>query len=168
VRYFLSGHFIFTQISRFYKCSLILRSRAVDPLRTAGMIDGEEKVRQHFENLKHILPELSPFWERDFKHHIEEFIEDRLNEREFVMIPKDKEGEEHVRDRLHELRRLVAGAVQEWELVQQPKHAATCAKLDGALVWQGRGYVCPILHLFSCSDHLCRVNLIKFRQRYGW
>ena len=58
----------------------------------------------------------------------------------------DKEEE---RKSLHGLWRLVAGAIQEWELVQQPNHAALCAKLDGALVWQGRGYVSSIAHAIS-------------------
>ena len=52
------------------------------------------------------------------------------------------EKEEH--KSLHGLQRLVAGAIQEWELVQQPDHAALCTKLNGVLVWQGRGYVSPI------------------------
>ena len=55
-------------------------------------------------------------------------------------IPSEGEEEEELDAiYLHAIQRLVAGAVQEWELVQQPKHAVTCAMLDGALVWQGRG-----------------------------
>src|SRR5258707_12547400 len=65
------------------------------------------------------------------------------------MLRKNEEEEEPVCMYLHGLRRLVAGAAQEWELVQQPKDATTCAKIDGALVWQGRGYVSPILHAIS-------------------
>jgi hypothetical protein len=141
--------FGFSWTSRVYECALIVRSRAVDPLRTADMIDGEEKARRHFEKLKRVLPKLSSRWEREFKHYIDEFIEDCLTEKLFLIIPEDNEGHEHVRNRLHELRRLVAGALQEWELAQQPKHAAACAKIDGALVWQGRGYVSPIPRAIS-------------------
>ena len=116
------------------------------------MIEKEENARQHFEELKDILQMFSPgWWEKNFKHHVDKFIADRLIEKERVTaVPyKSKEEEENDRIQLHGLRHLVAGAVQEWELVQQPKHAATCAKLDRALVWQGRGYVSSILHAVS-------------------
>jgi len=143
VRPFLSGYSALTQKSRgYYTCALIVRSRAVDPRRTAGMTDMEERAREHFEELKCALPELSPrLWKRDFKSYVDKFIAERLGEKDIVTaIPgEDEEGEELDRIHLHGIRRLVAGAVQEWELVQQPKHAATCAELDGALVWQGRG-----------------------------
>jgi hypothetical protein len=116
------------------------------------MIEKEEKARQHFEELKDILLMFSPHgWKKNFKGHVDKFIGDRFVEKELVIaVPcENKEEEENDRVYLHGLRRLVAGAVQEWELVQQPKHAATCAKLDHALVWQGRGYVSPILHAIS-------------------
>jgi hypothetical protein len=116
----------------------------VDPRRTASIIEKEEEARQHFEELKDILPQLSPrWWKKHFKHYIDKFIGECLVEKEFVTaVPcEDEDEEEQDRIDLHGLRRLVAGAAQEWELVQQPKHAAMCAKLDGALVWQGRGYV---------------------------
>jgi hypothetical protein len=88
------------------------------------------------------------WWKKNFKHHVDKFIGDRLIEKELITeVPaKNKEEEENDRIHLHGLRRLVAGAVQEWELVQQPKYAATCAELDGALVWKGRGYVGLIMH----------------------
>ena len=134
------------------------------------MAEREEDARQHFEELKDNLSRLSPhWWKKDFKLHIDKFIADRLNERDVIIaIPgvNEEEGELN-RIVLHGLRRLVAGAIQEWELVQQPKHAASCAKLKGALVWQGRGYVNPILS-FSHFNHLCRVNLRTFLQLYGW
>jgi hypothetical protein len=116
------------------------------------MIENEEEARQHFEKLKDTLPKLSPrWWKKDFKHYVDKFIEDRLIEKEFVAsVPcEDEDEEEQDRILLHRLRRLVAGAVQEWELAQQPKHATTCAKLDGALIWQGRGYVSSVLHAIS-------------------
>ena len=123
-------------------CVLIVRSRAVDPRRTASMIEKEEQARQHFEELKDTLPILSPrWWKKDFKAYVDKFIGERLQEKEFITaIPSEGEEEEELDAiYLHAIRRLVAGAVQEWELVQQPKHAVTCAMLDGALVWQGRG-----------------------------
>ena len=171
MRSFPLGILDFTQTSRVYKCALIVRSRAVDPRRTTNMIKREEKARQHFEELKDFLPKKSPLsWKRDFKHYVDKFIEEHLDEKIFITeIPcEDEEEEEQDRIYLHGIRHLVAGAVQEWELVQQPKHAATCAELDGALVWQGRGYVGPILHANSLSNHLSRVNLRKFRHLYGW
>jgi len=108
----------------------------------AGMSEMEERARQHFKELKCTLPELSPhWWKKDFKSYVDKFIAKHLDEKDIITaIPgEDEEEEELDRIHLHGIRRLVAGAVQEWELVQQPKHAATCVELDGALVWQGRG-----------------------------
>ena len=116
------------------------------------MVEKEENAWQHFEELKDIVQMFSPgWWEKNFKDHVDEFIRDRLIEKKLITaVPGESiEEEENDRIHLHGLRRLVAGAVQEWELVQQPKHAAMCAKLDHALVWQGRGYVSPILHAIS-------------------
>jgi hypothetical protein len=111
------------------------------------MIEKEEEAREHFEDLKYILPELSPrWWKKEFKNYVDTYIKELLDKKEFVAAIPCKDEDEDEQDRVHGLRRLVAGAVQEWELVQQPKHAATCAKLDSALIWQGRGYVSPILH----------------------
>ena len=108
----------------------------------ASMSEMEERAQQHFEELKCTLPELSPcWWKQDFKSYIDKFIAKRLDKKDIITaIPgEDEEEEELDCIHLHGIRCLVAGAVQEWELVQQPKHAATCAELDGALVWQGRG-----------------------------
>ena len=116
------------------------------------MIEKEENAWQHFEELKDILQMFSlGWWKKNFKHHVDEFIGDRLIEKELITaVPcKNKEEEENNRIHLHGLRHLVAGAIQEWELVQQSKHAAMCVKLDHALVWQGRGYMSPILHAVS-------------------
>lgn len=149
-----------------------MRSRAVDPRRTASMVEKEEKARQYFEGLKGILPEVSPRrWKKHFKQNVDKFIGECLDEVITILPLLGEEGEEEEEeDRicLHGLRRLVAGAVQEWELAQQPEHAAAFAKYEGALVWQGRGYVVPILYAISSSDHPCRVNLRKFRKIYGW
>lgn len=143
----------------------------MDPRRTAKMIEQEEYTQRKFEKLKRTLPSQSPrWWKKEFKEYIDDHIEDCLDRKEFITTFPfiDEEQEEQDRINLHGIKRLVAGAVQEWELLQQPKHAAMCAKLDGALVWQGRGYVSPIIMLFHHSSHLYRVNLRKFRQLYGW
>lgn len=142
----------FSQTSRGYACALIVHSRAVDPRRTATMMEKEESVRQHFEELKDVLPKLCPhLWKQEFKSYIDEFITERLCEKDIVTAIPAEDEEEEERDRifLHGLQRLVAGAAQELELVQQPKHAAKCAELDNALVWQGRGYVSSIMHDIS-------------------
>jgi hypothetical protein len=113
------------------------------------MAEQEEEAQQHFQELKDTLPKLSPrCWKEDFKGYVDTFIEEHLDlKRFFAAIPCENEEEEEI-DRVysHGLRRLVAGAAQEWELVEQPEHAAPCAKLDGALVWQGRGYVRSTVH----------------------
>jgi hypothetical protein len=114
------------------------------------MVEEEEEARQYFEELNDILPTLSPrWWKKDFKYYVDKFIKERLNEKDLVTAMPCRDEEEAEQDRIyiHAIRRLVAGAVQELELVQQPKHATMCAKLDGALVWQGRGYVNPIQHV---------------------
>jgi hypothetical protein len=134
-----------------------VRSRVVDPKRNSIMTEAEERARQHFERLKTTLPTQSPrWWRKDFKCSIDKFIKRCLVDKETLTSNPSENEEEEEFDRmcLHGLRRLVAGAVQEWELVQQPNHAAMCAKLDGALVWQGRGYVCPILHAISSLQSL--------------
>lgn len=84
-------------------------------------------------------------WKKDFKSCVDEFIAERLLEKDIITVIPGEDEEEEQLDRIHlyGIRRLIAGAIQEWELVQQPKHAAMCAELDGALVWQGRGYVSP-------------------------
>ena len=64
----------------------------------------------------------------------------------------DEEDKEDAHVCLHRLRRLVAGAVQEWELVQQPNHAFICAKVDGALVWQDRGYMSQFMHTITSLE----------------
>ena len=97
--------------------------------------------RQYFKELKYTLQKISPhWWKRDFKSHVDKFIAERLLEKDTITaIPCENEEEEMDLIFLHGVRRLVAGAVQELELVQQPVCAAACAELDSALVWQGRG-----------------------------
>jgi len=146
---FLSGHLMISHMSRAYSYALIVCSQAMDPQRTTSMVKKEEKAWQHFEELKAILLKRSPhWWKNQFKSYVDTFIEACINSKELICsLPcQDEEEEEYDHINLHGLRRLVAGAAQEWELAQQPEHAAICAKLDGALVWQGRGYVRPILH----------------------
>ena len=130
---------------------LIVCSRALDSQRSAYGIEREKEAWQHFKELKDILQKISSHWEKDFKSHIDKFIAQRLKEKEDITsIPsKNEQEEEWDCVDLHRLWRLVAGAFQEWELVQQPIYAAACAELDGALVWQGRGYVSPVLYSIS-------------------
>jgi hypothetical protein len=159
VHSFISDYLVLTQTLRGYACTLIVRSWAVDPRHTASMIVKEETARQHFEELKGSLPKLlihPRWWKKDFKYYVDKFIGECLYEKKLItaLPPRDKEEEESNRICLYRLRRLVASAVQEWELVQQPKHATMCAKLDGTLVWQGRGYVSPILQATSLLNRL--------------
>jgi hypothetical protein len=109
------------------------------------MVGEEEYIEQKFEKFKKTLPI------EEFKEHIEDHVEHYLELKEFIVTFPfiDEEDDEEDRIRLHGIKRLVAGLVQEWELVHQPEHAAACAKLDGSLVWQGRGYVSPITHAVS-------------------
>lgn len=161
-RFFLN----FKQTSRVYTCTLIVRSREADPRRTPDMIEEEEAARDYFEETKETLQLFClRGWMDHFQKHVEDFVQERLLEAASIMA-LDTEEEDFVR--LHGLRRLVAGAIQEGELARQPEYAATTAKLDGAIVWYGRGYVVQIHLLFSPLTHLPRVNLKKFRQRYGW
>jgi hypothetical protein len=122
----------------------------MDPQRTASMADKEEKAWQSFKEMKSIFQEASPrWWKKDFKSYVDKFIAEQIEWKEVLtVIPcrDEEEGEERERICLHGLRCLVAGAIQEWELVQQPEHAAACTELDGALVWQGRGYVSSMVH----------------------
>jgi len=59
------------------------------------MIEKEEKARQHFEELKGVLQMFSPhWWKKNFKHHVDEFIGDRLIEKELRCntMQKQREG----------------------------------------------------------------------------
>ncbi|KAI9431400.1 hypothetical protein H4582DRAFT_2082573 [Lactarius indigo] len=133
-----------------YECSLILQSKSADSRRTPDMIEEEERARNCFDELKFILQTFCLFpWIEPFQKHVEDFIQERLSEAASIIAVPGIEEEDSIR--LHGLRRLVAGAIQEVELVQQPGYAATCAREDGAIIWDGRG-----------------VNSRKFRQRYGW
>ena len=92
----------------------------MDPQHTASMIKKEEKAQQDFKELKDILQKLSPHWWRnDFKSCIDRFIEEQLEEKEsaIAMLCEDNGGEELVHIYIHGVQHLVAGAVQEWELV---------------------------------------------------
>jgi len=150
-----------------YKCALIVRSQAADPRRTPDMIEEEEKARDYFEELKDTLQLFCLCgWIDQFQKHVEDFIEEQLAKAASITAVPGTDDEDSTR--LHGLRRLVAGAVQEGELIRQPAYAATCAKLDGAIVWHGRGYVIKNHLPFPFLTHLPRVNLRKFRQCYGW
>jgi hypothetical protein len=160
-----SSRHVLTCWSRTYECTLILRTQAVDPRRSPHMIEEEEKAREYFEETKDILQLFCPCgWIEQFQKHVEDFIQEQLSEAADLMAGSITDEED---TRLHGLRRLVAGAVQEGELVRQPDYAATCAKFDRAIVWEGRGYVLIAYSLFRTS-HLRRVNGRKFRQLFGW
>ena len=61
------------------------------------MAEKEEKARQHFEELKCALPELSLcWWKKNFKSYVDKFIEECLYKKEFItVVPcKDKDEEE--------------------------------------------------------------------------
>ena len=131
------------------------------------MIKEEEQAREYFKETKDILQLFCLCgWKDHFQKCVQDFIQERLAEATNIMAAPENDDEDRVC--LHGLRRLVAGAVQEEELVQQPDYAAACAKLDGAIVWDGRGYVLKLVCHFSGLTHLPRINLRKFRQHYGW
>ena len=75
-----------------------MRSRAVDPRRTTDMTKREEKARQHFEELKGTLPKLSPrWWKKDFKSYVDEFIAERLLQKDIITaIPGENKEEEEL------------------------------------------------------------------------
>ena len=113
----------------------------MDPRHTESIIKEEQTAQE----LKDLLQSVSPrLWREEFEFYVDRFINKRLREEE--MAAKAPEIDYNY---LYGLWRLVAGAFQELELVQQHEQAVTCAKIDGALIWQGRGYVSPILHTIS-------------------
>jgi hypothetical protein len=105
-------------------------------------------------------------WKRDFKRCIDRFIKEHLDEKLFITaIPakmKKKRSRTTSTSMGSDVWWLVPSKNGIW--CSNPKHAAICAKLDSALVWQGRGYVSQILHAISLSNHLFRVNLRKFHR----
>ena len=133
-----SCHFLLTQISRAYVCALILRLQEVDPRRTPEMIQEEEWAWEYFEETRETLQFFCMSgWIKQFQQHVEIFIQARLAEATKIIAAPEKQKEDIVH--LHWLRHLIAGAFQEEELVQQPDQAFTYAKLDGAIIWDGRG-----------------------------
>jgi hypothetical protein len=135
------------------------------------MMKEEESSQEFFQEMKETFQLFLPdMWKTEFKTCVDEFINRHLKEAWRLMeLPCNGEiEEEEERICLHRIRRLVAGAVQEWELVQQPKCAAACAEIDGALVWHGRGYEIPTRLLSLHLNHFPRVHLNRFFQRYGW
>jgi hypothetical protein len=130
---------ILTQKFRSYS-ALIVRSQLVDPRRTLDMMEEEEKAKEYFEETKDILQLFYPCgWMDEFHSRVEDFIQERMSEAKNIMAIPLKEEEDYVR--LHGLRRLVAGASQEGELVRQPNYVHAWAKLGKEIVWDGRGYV---------------------------
>lgn len=132
------------QMPRVYKCALIVRSRSIDPRRTISMVQDEKKAQEYFQDMKDYFPfSFLHGWKEQFKIGVDKFIEERLvDARDLMAKACENEGQvEEYRTCLHKIRRLVAGAIQEWELVEQAGIATTCAELDDAIVWNGRGYV---------------------------
>ncbi|KAH9172100.1 hypothetical protein EDB89DRAFT_1906383 [Lactarius sanguifluus] len=113
------------------------------------MIEEEERAGNYFNELKLTLQMFCLFpWIDLFQKHAKDFIQEQLSEvASIIAAPGIEEDSIH----LHKLQRLVASAIQEVELIQQPGYAATCAMEDGTIVWHGQG-----------------VNSRKFQQRYGW
>ena len=110
----------------------------MDPRRTPEMIQEEEWAREYFEETRETLQLFCMSgWIKQFQQHVEIFIQARLAEATKIIAAPEKQKEDIVH--LHRLRRLIAGAFQEEELVQQPDQAFTYAKLDGAIIWDGRG-----------------------------
>ena len=119
-------------------CTLIVRSQEMDPRRTPYMIQEEERAQEYFEETRDTLQLFClSGWIEQFQQHVGNFIQARLAEAAKIIAISEKQEEDIVH--LHQLRRLVAGAFQEEELVQQPDQAFTYAKLDGAIIWNGRG-----------------------------
>ncbi|KAN0127150.1 hypothetical protein V8E53_015020 [Lactarius tabidus] len=77
----------------------------------------------------------SSCWIEPFQKHVNDFIQERLAEAAKIMAVLGKELEDAIQ--LHCLWHLIAGAIQEEELVQQPDYAFTYAKLDRAIIWDG-------------------------------
>ena len=112
----------------------------------------EERAWEYFEETKDTLQLFClSGWIDQFQKHVEDFVQERLMEAENIVAVMGKEEEYSVR--LHGLQRLVVGAVQEGELVRQPDYATTYAKIDRAIVWDGRGYVMKT-HLIFFSPHI--------------
>ncbi|KAI9456957.1 hypothetical protein BJY52DRAFT_1223997 [Lactarius psammicola] len=115
------------------------------------MIEEEEKARDYFEELKDTLQLFCLCgWIDQFQKHVKDFIEEQLAKAASITAVPGTDDEDSTR--LHGLRRLVAGAIQEGELIRQPAYAATCAKLDGAIVWHGRGL--PVQATFASLSHV--------------
>jgi hypothetical protein len=104
------------------------------------MIDEEEKAQEYFQAVKYHFQMFLPHgWKNELKSCVDSFIGRHLRKARRLMelpcVDKSEEEERHIF--LHQIRRLVAGAIQGWELAQQPEYATECAKINGALVWSG-------------------------------
>ena len=100
------------------------------------MIEEEAKAQNYFEELKDTLQLFCLCrWIDQFQKHIEDFIQEQLAKAASIMAVPGIEEEDSTH--LYGLQCLVAGTIQEGELVRQPEYAATCTKLDGAIVWHG-------------------------------
>ena len=112
------------------------------------MAKEEGNAQAYFEERKVILQMFDPNWKEAFKMCVEKYIEMCVEEAEIVLEMRYKD-KKRKHKHLHIFWRLIAGADQEPELVQQPEYATACAKIDSVLIWQGRGYVIPTCFIIS-------------------
>ena len=92
------------------------------------MIETEETLQQRFEKLRlrrTLSAQPTYCWKEDFKDYVNKIIKQCLVEKESITSTPyiDTKDEKDAHVCLHRLQCLVAGAIQEWELVQQPDHA---------------------------------------------
>ncbi|KAF8272279.1 hypothetical protein EI94DRAFT_1697620 [Lactarius quietus] len=105
-----------------HACELIVHSQEVDPQHTPDMVRDEEQAREYFGETKDILQLFCLCgWMDQFHKHVEDFIQEKIGEAERIMAVPQKEENDYVC--LHGLQCLVAGAVQEVELVRQHEYA---------------------------------------------
>jgi hypothetical protein len=100
------------------------------------MTQKEEQAQEYFDETRDILQLFClSGWITEFQKRVQDFITERLDKVANIIAEPGSEMEDIIR--LHSLRRLVAGAIQEEELVRQPDYAFACAKLDRAIIWDG-------------------------------
>jgi hypothetical protein len=85
------------------------------------MIQEEEQAWEYFVETRDTLQFFClSGWIEQFQKHVKDFIQERLSKAIKIMAVPEKGEEDTVHP--HGLRHLVAGAIQEEELVQQPDH----------------------------------------------
>ncbi|KAN0128685.1 hypothetical protein V8E53_013504 [Lactarius tabidus] len=117
---------------------LFLIKGLLDPQCTPNMMQDKKQAREYFLETRETLQLFClTCWIEQFQKHVNDFIQEQLAEAEKIMTVLEKEEEDTIH--LHGLQHLIAGAIQEEELVQQPDHAFTYAKLDRAIILDGGG-----------------------------